>query len=1020
MARPTTRAAGVRLGVLALTVALCTGLPLASATADDEPTATGTPAPSTQPAPSTEPPPSTEPVGPTAPPPTPDSPPPSPPSPPAAPQPVGSAADALPDLKITAEFDRTGYIGSDQVTVTLTITNTGQADATGVTGWAGGDVNLDGGASLDFGPDATIRAGANRVLVLSGYIWKFTAPSISVGANVYSAAGDANPDDNWTSVTTPLTAATGGYAGLIYADRDNDGAQDPDESGLPNSVITLSDYTSGAEAQATTDDEGRFSITGLPAGWYYVNYQAGNFVVGVPEGGPMPGRVAVSPRGAEVRLRAVPSLQYFGRVDMFFDRPSYQPGETARLTIVFKNQTFLSPIDFKGIKPTYCARFADSANLTIGPEWGPLGPDGPGVDLPAGQGAVVTITAPVPADAPDFGVVRAECTFTPAGYPGHGDGGAWAATSARVHGNPGSGRIRLVDAGRGVADVPTVITDRRTGAEVARASTDADGYLAVHGLPAGVYDVRVEGSWVDRSLAGIRIPVSATQIPWEQSWEIEPGDPDANRRPNVVASVEFDKQSYESDEKVRIRLTVTNIGLAAAEGVVFEGFGAEDLGFASYPPLGELDSYGPGIRLEPGATRVFEVEGSIRDPRGAIVFTGSLGPKDRAYYWDGARVGTFAAVVATRGDYTGVLYGDQNDNGVMDPGEALQGVPVELTGGIPRTEVRQVTDAEGGFAFRDIPTGPYLRIFVLPDGWFVPFEPSTAVRSGASAPVEVRAIRLTEDLLAAVAFDKDSYAVGEIAHLTFTLTNRSAKDMTAVTALCSGPGDAHEIHSGGPGWGDFADGGAGVTVPAHTTTTVVVWTEIPEGGFTYGYVRASCVIGPSPIQLAHAYDEAKVPGGTGSAGGILMLDNAEPEPEGVPDTKIVFTDPVSGAPVARGTTDATGHFLIDDVPAGRYDVVVVGPWKITSCSCPGVLDGLTEPRYEIRVVPGPVQPDPDAQPEEPEPEPTPQDEAVASAVRLASTGVGVAGLLAGGVLLVLVGLVLLRRSARRSRGTAAR
>ena len=46
--------------------------------------------------------------------------------------------------------------------------------------------------------------------------------------------------------------------------------------------------------------------------------------------------------------------------------------------------------------------------------------------------------------------------------------------------------------------------------------------------------------------------------------------------------------------------------------------------------------------------------------------------------------------------------------------------------------------------------------------------------NGGNTPVEVRAFRANDDLLAAVAFDRDSYAVGDTAHIAFTLTNRSA------------------------------------------------------------------------------------------------------------------------------------------------------------------------------------------------------------------------------------------------------
>jgi hypothetical protein len=137
---------------------------------------------------------------------------------------------------------------------------------------------------------------------------------------------------------------------------------------------------------------------------------------------------------------------------------------------------------------------------------------------------------------------------------------------------------------------------------------------------------------------------------------------------------------------------------------------------------------------------------------------------------------------------------------------------------------------------------------------------------------------------------------------------------------------------------------------------------------------------------------------------------------------VVLTEPGTGAPVARAMTDASGHFAFGDVPAGEYDVVVVGPWKITSCACVGSLAGQDTDDYEVHVVPGAVQPDPDAPPEDPldDPDgaaPQPPGADVVTATRLATTGTGLFVQLAGGLILLVVGaglrLVGRRRRPRR-------
>jgi hypothetical protein len=1006
------RGAVVRCGALALVIALCSALPSLPAVADETGTS-GPPATTTAPdtTPTTEsPPPSAAPTPASTDP---------PPAAPAEPPPPGAAPQELPDLRATATFDRESYIGSDRVTVTLTITNAGTVDAPGVRAFPWGDMTVETGwQGLDTAVGVLVEAKATRVFTLSGYLWNYVVDSVSFEGNVSSGPGDADDKDNQFSARARLTPASGTFAGVIFADDDADRVMDPGETGLPDTTISLSGPGVGPGLQVVTDAAGRFAFPDLPPGRYQIYYSMLlPYVVSGLHNADWD-YVVVAPHDPELRIPAVLNLRLFLRVNMFFEQDSYRPDEQARLTVVLTNQ---STTDAKGIVAD-CPAVSGSAGLPVGPGWGALRSGG--VDVPAAHSKIITVSEPVPREAARFGLLTANCAFGPAGYPFTAT--APARATARVPGLPGAGRAQLVhdangdfnpEPGEEVAGVPVVLTDPYTGAEVARATTDAEGYLAVTDLPAQIYDVRIDGPWVPIVEFGFRLPVVADQKgPDPQRWFVEPGAAERNLRSNIRVSASFEKPAYTADERMRIRLSITNIGTAAAENVTYYGIhSGPDLVLDN---VGELESNGPGARIEAGATRVFWIEAYLMVPWEAVVITGMLvvagNDPDRESNADNNEAQAFTRVSALRGTYNGVLYGDANGNREMDPGEALTGVPVDIDGGVPNGHFVQTTDGAGRFTFRDIPAGRYTAFYLLPDSWVVE-NTEVVVTAENLVDDQVRAVRPGAVLQATIAFTKDSYAVGDVAHLTIRLTNPLPTDLTEVRAICAAWSEI-DIYPSEEGWGEIGHDGNGVTVPAGSTATFDVWTVIPDAGFRFGYVRTSCVFGASPHTSPVASATAKVPGGVGQPGGMLIQDRPDGQGQGVADTKVVLTEPGTGRPVARAVTDASGHFKFGDVPAGEYEVVVVGPWKITNCVCPGSFAGSDTDDYEVHVVPGAVQPDPDAPPEDPPGEPVPEtppapQAAVVSATRLATTGTGLLGQVIGGLALLVVGagLRLVRR-----------
>lgn len=488
----------------------------------------------------------------------------------------------------------------------------------------------------------------------------------------------------------------------------------------------------------------------------------------------------------------------------------------------------------------------------------------------------------------------------------------------------------------------------------------------------------------------------------------------------------FDKTAYTTDDTYRLDITVHNAGPDPATKVVF-GMPSGNARFDP-PGWGDFDLSDKGVRIEPGQSVALSLtgrpnqfqlqDGAIRIGLTVIDFVaGGTADPDAT----NNQLSLEIPLTQAFGDYTGTIYADRNGDGVMNSGEALSGVTVALTGGLPYAGHSATTDSDGHFAFRRIPVGEYTRSIQLPPGWSIPVAGILIIDSKEHGDVLLKATpNLGTVLTASVTFTKETYSAGDQAHLTVVLTNSGSLDITEITALCTGAGFGFEIDSAAPGWGDLAYQGPGVTVAAHETRTLDVWSTVPDGAFTWGFVGAACLFS-TPSQVGNevmAQDRARVPGGIGSVGGQLIYDrngDGTFDGDGVPGTKVVLLDEETTTVTARAITDANGHFSFRDVPAFGYKVVVVGPWKIVDgadFSLQVLAGGNQQDKAEILVIPGANQPDPDTPPTS-----TPQADTPPSAttLQLATTGTDVDTLILLGSILIILGVQTIRRSRPRPR-----
>ncbi|MPZ79294.1 MAG: hypothetical protein GEV28_02420 [Actinophytocola sp.] len=483
----------------------------------------------------------------------------------------------------------------------------------------------------------------------------------------------------------------------------------------------------------------------------------------------------------------------------------------------------------------------------------------------------------------------------------------------------------------------------------------------------------------------------------------------------------YDRPSYGIGEPMNLTITVANVGVNPIHELRVQVYG--DVYFMS-EAWGALES---GAALAPGEELAVTAEGraSFAEPEKATVARVELNVRTMLQ-WDPDDENTDLVVespVGLRyGDLSGIAYGDRNNNGVPDPGEGFRGIELVLDGGMS-TSPRTRTDAQGRFVFRHLQTGRHEFWHDpadLPD-WRFDFLGFVEVMEEGTE-VDVRATLVPEAVLRAeMAFDRDTYRVGDSIEVRITLTNPGSTDLNGVVAWCNRIGNENQLDSGE--WGDLAIyRGQGVGVPAGRTRVFTVTDTVPEAALDYGTVVASCgfVTGDTDEELersAEAYAEADVPGRFGDLTGRVLRVRADDSTAPVAGVELHLANYRTGRVVGTATSDAGGNYHFRHVPNSAYRMRVTGPWKLVEPDRRYWVgrQGAIDPEPQVLVVPGFVA-DPSRPPVEEVRDPAPQG-VVLPATRtghLADTGLEVVELFVAGLVLVVTGAALLLARTRRA------
>jgi SdrD B-like protein len=375
--------------------------------------------------------------------------------------------------------------------------------------------------------------------------------------------------------------------------------------------------------------------------------------------------------------------------------------------------------------------------------------------------------------------------------------------------------------------------------------------------------------------------------------------PAVKAAPQIELDVAFGKSSYSVAELVTLNLTVHNTGDAVAKNVIVFADDSVRLEGTGFGPVSQA-----GLDIAPGESVTATAHGYI-----VSVGDGQLTYHLDAVWDDSTDVATADAtttVTPASGDYSGVIYIDENDNGAFDDGEGFGGVAVLAHGGAPQLDHETTTADDGSFSFEDLPGGWYSVGFEAPGGWNIPgpenhgedeivvggTEQTTGLEYPAARP-------LKETLHLKMAFDKKSYHVGDAATLLLTLSNSGTKRITGITANCNRSGQVSKSWDGIAPPGDL--GGRTWALDPGASVRIQVPGKVLPGALEFGKIAVGCDFGNSgwlvddnPAASASAKVVKAGAAGGGSGDSDTPAAQGSAGPDGLAYTGVNVFNPLLG------------------------------------------------------------------------------------------------------------------------------
>jgi Domain of unknown function DUF11 len=435
--------------------------------------------------------------------------------------PVATADEGYVDLFVTVKFDNKSYYQDADVHMSVLVENRGTRAASGVVLRSTGDLDFAPWADLDeSGPGIDLGVAEQRQLTV-------TAKANDTGADMkqvveaVSAEPDRNPADNKATAESFVTAKYVDLTLTVYADNDGDGVADPGEGqgGVP---VELSAGPGYDKAAGRTDENGVVRFPGIQGGlWDVYLIPRGGYIYDPYE------QLRLRPGQNDIAVRTwhVDMTKLISNVS--FDRPSYAVGDVVRERVTLTNT---GNEDMIGIVAMCGAVTIGGSpeNYLSSAEWGELSTNyqGRGAIVRAGETRTWEFTDVITQRMWDYGFANLTCEFTIPPL----SRGSYAGATPAVPGGRGSLTGEVFQGSQLMPGITIRMLNTRTGALVAKVTSDGNGRFELPDVPAGVYEIRTLGPWrpvTTRLLAQIFSNVHLNG--WRL--DVEPGpmqlDPDA-------------------------------------------------------------------------------------------------------------------------------------------------------------------------------------------------------------------------------------------------------------------------------------------------------------------------------------------------------------------------------------------------------------------------------------------------------------------------------------------------------------
>ncbi|WP_154697292.1 carboxypeptidase-like regulatory domain-containing protein [Lentzea guizhouensis] len=424
-----------------------------------------------------------------------------------------------PDFEIKAEFLRPGYDLDDHIQAKVVVTNIGTGHSASL---RMGSRSPGPGSHLDFSPEqwgdarnfgsgVELRPGESREFLITGRAPWYTPNSV-VRFHPVVESQDANPANNGVEIEAPLTAARGTLSVLVYGDENENGKRDAGEE-VAGAETALGRSGSVSEYPGKTGPDGRLVLANLVVGTYTTTIMPGDWLSAGPR------TVTINENAVtEVEIRAVRPLSHFLKASVRFTQRTYAPGDAYEMDVELTNNT---GEDIPAVH-AFCSGPGGRGEIAnIGPGWGGLAYEGPGVPVRDGETKRLRVSGQLPEEAGDIGFASAYCTFGPdlgeQGNPMGRDRVSVVGKFGDLHG------ILLHDE-QPVTNTVVVLVDALTKKIVSRGISGWDGKFVVTHLPVGLYEPVVLGPWKPEIRTDLPyLWVTTTSHEWVQRVRLVPG-----------------------------------------------------------------------------------------------------------------------------------------------------------------------------------------------------------------------------------------------------------------------------------------------------------------------------------------------------------------------------------------------------------------------------------------------------------------------------------------------------------------